>query len=230
MNIDELQSIPINDAVSNELINTALDLTVDYSEIAFDSLLSDDLIREIPIVKSIVALGRFGISIKQLHFTKKVLCFLKEFHSRSSTNNIVKFKNKLNTDQKFKDKVTERIILIIDRLRTEQRAILLTKLLMGYIHEEYNWETFCYFSECLDSMQLIDIAVLDNLLTKESVEIENIAVSTFDKYMLLASIERLKSYGFVGVKDLSFIGSKGEFNKVAYISSLGKIIYNTIKV
>ncbi|MGW7160716.1 hypothetical protein [Paenibacillus taichungensis] len=123
MNINELHSVPINDAVSNELINTALDLTVDYSEIALDSLLSNDLISEIPIVKSIVALGRFGISIKQLHFTKKVLCFLKEFHSRSSTNNIVKFKNKLNTDQKFKDKVTEQIILMIDRLRTEQRAI-----------------------------------------------------------------------------------------------------------
>ncbi|MGY5343156.1 hypothetical protein ACXFAU_11980 [Paenibacillus glucanolyticus] len=230
MNINELQSVPINDAVSNELINTALDLTVDYSEIALDSILSNDLISEIPIVKSIVALGRLGISIKQLHFTKKVLCFLKEFHSGSASNYIAKFKNKLNTDQKFKDKVTEQIIVSIDRLRTEQRAILLAKLLMGYVHEEYNWETFCYFSECLDSMQLIDIAVLDNLLVEGAVEIENISVPTNDKYMLLASIERLKSYGFVGVNDLSFIGSKGEFNKVAYVSSLGKIIYNAINV
>jgi len=147
MNSDELQIVPINDAVSKELINTGLDLTVDYSEIALDSILSDDLISEIPIVKSIVALGRFGISIKQLHFTKKVLCFLKEFHSRSSTDNIVEFKNKLNTEQRFKDKVTEKIIIIIDRLRTEQRAVLLAKLLMGHIQEKYNWETFCYFSD-----------------------------------------------------------------------------------
>jgi len=79
-------------------------------------------------------------------------------------------------------------------------------------------------------MQLIDIAVLDNLFAKESNEIENIAVPTVDKYMLLASIERLKSYGFVGVKDLTFIGSSDEFKKVAYISSLGKVIYNAIKV
>ncbi|MGW7160715.1 hypothetical protein [Paenibacillus taichungensis] len=79
-------------------------------------------------------------------------------------------------------------------------------------------------------MQLIDIAILDNLLVEGSVEIENISVPTIDKYMLLASIERLKSYGFVGVNDLSFIGSKGEFKKVAYVSSLGKIIYNAINV
>lgn len=57
MNINEMQSVPINYAVSNELINTTLDLTVDYSEIALDSLLSNDLISEVPIVKSIVALG-----------------------------------------------------------------------------------------------------------------------------------------------------------------------------
>ncbi|WP_145146988.1 hypothetical protein [Paenibacillus xylanexedens] len=228
MNNDELQSLPINDAVSKELINTSLDLTVDYGEMALDSFLNHDPISEIPIVKSIVALGKFGISIKELHFTKKVLCFLKEFHSRSSTDNIVEFKNKLNTDQRFKDKVTEQIILIIDRLRTEQRAVMLAKLLMGHIQEKYNWETFCYFSECLDSMQFIDIAVLDYLFVNEHAGIGNIDVTTDDKYMILASVERLKSYGFVGVQDLTFIGSSDEFKKEAYLSSLGKVIHNSI--
>ncbi|GAA0377272.1 hypothetical protein [Paenibacillus motobuensis] len=228
MTKNELQSESINEAFSKELINTSLDLTIDYSEVALDSVLSDNITSEIPIVKSIVSLGRLGISIKQLHFTKKVLCFLREFHSRNLTSNFSEFKQKLITDHKFKYKVTEQIILIIDRLRTEQRSVLLAKLFLGHIQEKYDWETFCYFSECLDSMQPVDIDILGYLSTKESDEIENIAIHSFDRYMLLGSIERLKSYGFVGMKGLTWISTADDFKKEAFISSLGVIIYNAI--
>ncbi|WP_068785506.1 hypothetical protein [Paenibacillus phocaensis] len=169
------------------LINTGLDLTIDYSEVALDSIFNDDVTSEIPILKSIISLGRLGISIKQLHFTKKVLCFLREFHSRNSTDNFSDFKYKLITDEKFKYKVTEQIILIIDRLRTEQRSVLFAKLFIGHIQEKYDWDTFCYFSECLDSMQPLDIDVLGYLSTKESEEIGKIAIHSCDRYMLIAS-------------------------------------------
>ncbi|WP_433922922.1 hypothetical protein [Paenibacillus taichungensis] len=230
MNNDELQNETINDAMYKELIHSSLDVAMDYGELAVDSILNYDVISELPIVKSIVALGRIGLSIKEKHFTKKVLCFLKEFHSKSSSENIMEFKNKLNTDQMFKDKVTEQIILVIDRLKTEQRAVLFAKLLIDLIQEKYDWETFCYFSEFLDLIQLIDIAVLSDLFIKSSNEIDNNAVTTFDRYMMLASIERLKLYGFVVVKDLAFIGPSDEFKKQAYISSLGTVFYNAIKV
>ncbi|MEC0204861.1 hypothetical protein P4H39_19835 [Paenibacillus lautus] len=229
MTENELQSASLNEAFSKELINTSLDLTIDYSEVALDSIISDNIANEIPIVKSIVSLGRLGISIKQLHFTKKVLCFLREFHSRGSTDNFFEFKHKLITDQKFKYKVTEQIILIVDRLRTEQRSVLFAKLFIGHIQERYDWETFCYFSECLDSMQPIDIDVLEYLSTKDSDEIENIVVHSVDRYMLLASIERLKSFGFVGMKGLTWISTADDFKKEAFISSLGVIIYNAIR-
>lgn len=75
MNNRELQNTSINDAFSKELIDSSLDLATDYSEIALDSILNNDLISEIPVVKSIVALGKVGISIKEMHFAKKVLFF-----------------------------------------------------------------------------------------------------------------------------------------------------------
>ncbi|OMF10112.1 hypothetical protein MHI48_08000 [Paenibacillus sp. FSL H7-0942] len=226
MNENELQNVNINESFSKELINTSLDLTIDYSEVALDALLSDNITSEIPIVKTIVSLGKLGSSTKQLHFTKKVLCFLREFHSRNLTDNFCEFKNKLKTDDKFKYKVTEQIILIIDRLRTEKRSVLFAKLFIGHIQEKYDWETFCYFSECLDSMQPIDIDVLRYLFDKESDEIENIDVVLFDKYMLFASVERLKSFGFVGFEGMTWIDSK----RKAFISSLGIVLYNAIAI
>lgn len=143
---------------------------------------------------------------------------------------VVEFKNRLNTEQSFKDKVAEQVILVIDRLRTEQRAILFAKLFIGYIKEMYDWETLCYFSECLDSIQPIDIDILRELFNEASNEIENITVNTFDKYMLLASIERLKSYGMVGIEDLTWQSSIDQFKKKAYISSLGEIFHSAISV
>ena len=67
--------------VSKALITNNFDNSLNYAEIGIDSFITDDVLKEIPLVKTVVGVVKSGLKVKEILFTKKILTFLKEFHS-----------------------------------------------------------------------------------------------------------------------------------------------------
>lgn len=94
------------------LVTTNFDNASDYAEIGLDSFVSNEVLKEIPIVKTIVGVVRGGLKAKEIFFAKKILTFLKEFYSSKLTQDkLSKFKLEFKEDYKYREKVIEQIMI-----------------------------------------------------------------------------------------------------------------------
>ncbi|HEY0218211.1 MAG TPA: hypothetical protein VGC26_00380 [Afipia sp.] len=154
---------------SKELINPTLDLAPDYAEMGLDALLSSDIAKDVPIVKTLIAIGKTSFAIRERFFVKKVLVFLKEFHSDiSDTEKAQAFRERIDTEPNFRHKVTEHLLVIIDKLLDAEKSRILARLFRAHIHQDLTWDQFVDLSVVLDSLQregqtfLNEIAVTGN--------------------------------------------------------------------
>ncbi|MCK4665066.1 MAG: hypothetical protein KAT68_19515 [Bacteroidales bacterium] len=145
--------VDINKIVSKEITDKTIDLTIDYSEIGLDSFIEDGILKEIPLVKSILSFYNIANSVIDRHKTQKILSFFKEFHSQSiNKEKLNNFKNKFNEDVNFQNRVVELIILLNERFLHVEKSKILANLIIAHIEEHISWE------------KLLDITfVLDNI-------------------------------------------------------------------
>lgn len=64
--------------------NALPDLAQEYAEAGIDVVLTEGVLRDIPLVNTIVAIGKFGISISDRLLIKKLIRFLGPLHHLSS--------------------------------------------------------------------------------------------------------------------------------------------------
>ena len=139
---------------SKELINPTLDLAPDYAEIGLDAFSSSDLFKEVPIVKTAIALFKTGLAVREWHFVKKILAFLKELHSNVSESEQARaFREQIDNDPTFRRKVTEHLLVIIDRLLDTEKAQILARLFRAHVHKHLTWDQFVDLSIVLDSLR-----------------------------------------------------------------------------
>src|SRR5262245_2743357 len=84
----------------------AIDVAADVAEIALDSFLSESVLREIPILGTLVGLSRAGIGIRDRLFARKIAQFLKEIGEVPSETREA-FVTRLDQDPGFRRKVGE---------------------------------------------------------------------------------------------------------------------------
>lgn len=61
------------------LFENAFDMSMDYAELALDTIFENGVLKEIPIVKTIYSIGKMGFNIKDRHLLKEQLVFIQEF-------------------------------------------------------------------------------------------------------------------------------------------------------
>ncbi len=154
--------------ISKEIIDPCLDLSKDYAEIGLDSLLDENLLKEIPIIKTLVSIIKTGVAIKERFFIKKFLVFLKEFKTgNTNENTLEQFKNNFEKDEGFKNKITEQILIILEELDSVKKSKILAHLFSFYLKKEFDWQYFIVLSSCLKNLQEITYNFVEILSKKE---------------------------------------------------------------
>ncbi|MDF2431294.1 MAG: hypothetical protein JWP44_925 [Mucilaginibacter sp.] len=101
------------------MIKSPFDLTIDYAELALDSFLDNEAIKQIPIVKTFVGLVKGGVKVHEIFFAKKLLTFLQEFHSGNiEPEKVEHFRNNL----KYRNEAVENLTIMIGRFVDVQKA------------------------------------------------------------------------------------------------------------
>ena len=156
--------------ISNKELSTSLKETItrfelfkigiDISEVTLDSIMKEGVLRELPVVSTLVGIWKTGVAIRDGRFLNKLLLFLNESSKLSSKarKHIVE---KLE-DEAYQEEVGERLIAIIDKLETGSKAKLLGRTFALFGNQIITKDEFWRVSFVIERLPMTDIIALKN--------------------------------------------------------------------
>lgn len=187
---EETKEMDIVQSTASIIIDYNIDTVIDFAEINIDSFFDNSFLKELPLVKTIYSVAKTGIAIREKHFLKKTLIFIKQLNSNGISNeNYQKYKEKLKNNDKDKIKELEHALIIIDRYLEVNKNIILGNLYFNYIDKNITWNQFQELSIIVDNIFLDDLKELENIYKNKFM--------TMDDINNMISFRRLKTQNLV---------------------------------
>ena len=208
---------------NKSLVIDSSDIVGDYLELGIDSILENDNLKEIPIIKTFLSVGRITKNIRERNLVKNLIIFLNELNSGNVDKEKLKnHKQQLNQNPKKAEKELGRILIILEQTIDNIKSSILGKLYKSYINQEIEWDLFVEFSEITNRIYINDLNIL--LL------IYNNQLSDTSSRSDLYRIERLNSLGVIGLAPKAIYISNGNSRQDSYITlnRIGKIYSDII--
>lgn len=200
------------------LFDNSKDIIGDYLEIGIDSIIDEGILKEIPIVKTIVGVLKVGKNVHDRNLLKQTLVFINEFNRKEiRQDKIEEYKKRIENNPKKCEDELGRIILLLNNFIDKEKSIMLAKLFKAYIKQQINWDSFCEFSEIINRIFIQDLHILCKIKNRDI----DLMFSREDEFRA----ERLYSIGLIGMsfKALTYQNIKnGQINNRRTISPLGK--------
>lgn len=137
----------------DEIIEPSMDISVDYAEIFVDQFVSDGILKDLPIVKTLYASYKTIESLHDAYEIKKILTFLRQCRKNDvSENNRLKFRADMEKDNEYKKKVIETILIYLNSYREIKKSEILANFLSAHIKGEIDFNRFKNLSICLDTI------------------------------------------------------------------------------
>ena len=208
---------------NDSLVIDSSDIVSDYLELGIDSILDNDSLKEIPIIKTFIGVGKITKSIRERNLMKNLVIFINELNSGNiDKEKLKKHKEELNQNPKKAEKELGRILIILEQTIDNLKLSILGKLYKAYINQEINWDLFVEFSEITNRLYINDLSILSLIFKNQLSDTSNRS----DLYR----IERLNSLGVVSLAPKAiFIGTNAS-RQDSYITlnQIGKIYSNII--
>ncbi|MGM0582766.1 MAG: hypothetical protein ACQETL_18975 [Bacteroidota bacterium] len=131
-------------------------ISTGFAETITDSLLEDGFMKEIPIVNTIVGLSKSAIRITDLLFLKKVISFLSEQEFISQKDRIEMI-DKIDSSKKYRMKVGEKLLYIIDKCDDYENSQYISMLFAGFIKGEIDYPDFLRASKIIERIYIGDL-------------------------------------------------------------------------
>lgn len=199
---------------NDSLVIDSSDIVGDYLELGIDSILENDILKEIPIIKTFIGIGKITKSIRERNLMKNLVIFINELNSgKIDRKKLKKHKEELRQNPKKAEKELGRILIILEQTIDNIKSSILGKLYKEYINQEIDWDMFVEFSEMTNRLFVFDINILKVMWTKEY----NTYIEQQDDNF---RIERMYSLGIIGNIFPSMNGIKHLHGRV--LNGLGK--------
>jgi hypothetical protein len=141
-------------------------VTQDLTEVALDSLLDNGILKDIPVIGTIVGIYKGVVSIREQMFIKKIAKFLNSLSEISAKEREDMF-IKLEEEGHKRQEVGEGILLILDQVDNYEKARLLGVLLKTLSTSLTNYETFKRFSSIINTVYIDDIMSLPSFINEQ---------------------------------------------------------------
>lgn len=159
------------------------DVSIDVAESIVDIALDDGVLRDIPLIGSIVGLSKGYFTIKDRLLTKKLLFFLLELQSIPMKERISQLE-KINNSEKYESNVGDKLLFVIDKAEDSRIASLIGKLFRLNILEKMSYNNFIRCTQIINSSN-IDLTKYDCIeLLINKLELNGISEVNFSQYLL----------------------------------------------
>lgn len=176
------QSI-FNDSLADGVANIA--------EVGIDSIMSDGLLKDIPIVNLLLNASRTFKAIHERNLLKNTALFLDAVNSQKIDDKKVQAYKKKLLNEKTAERELGRVIVLLDQYVDNIKAQMLGKLFCQYIDRDYSWDKFCELSDILNRLFLDDMPFLYSIFGSEGRQ------AIYHIYKIPYNIKRLESIGLV---------------------------------
>lgn len=174
------------------LFDDSKDIIGDYFEIGIDSIIDEGILKEIPIVKTIVGVLKVGKNVHDRNLLKQTLVFINEFNRNEiRQDKIEEYKKRIENDPKKCEDELGRIILLLNNFIDREKSIMLSKVFKDYVGQLLNWNEFCEYSEIINRLFIQDFSFLQEVYLGRISDTTNRS----DIY----KVERLNSLGIIGM-------------------------------
>lgn len=137
-------------------------LITNVAEVGIDVFLDEGVLKEIPIISSVISFYKIGHSIKELAYIKKLSIFIQELNNGIADDEKRKeYISQIEADRNRSQHEIEYLLLMIDRVIQYEKSRQLAKLYLSYLNKDINWISLCQYSEVLDRMLPWDYEYLD---------------------------------------------------------------------
>jgi hypothetical protein len=163
----------VSDSLEETIKNSDLqNVTADLAETFIDSMLNDGILKDIPVLGTIVGLARSTISLKDRLFLRKVMHFLNEISSVPPEEREAMI-SQVDSSDSFKIKVGEKLLYIVDKCEDHKAASQIAKLFCSFLKGLISYSDFLRGSRIINSIHFEDL----ELFLKES----KTAIETIEK-------------------------------------------------
>ena len=117
-------------------------ITEEILDLDFDKLIESDIVNIIPILRAVNAVYKGFLMVRDRALMKKVAYFIKQRNSGLNNQEMHNFVSEVLVDEKFRKRVNEKILVLLDRFEDEFKALILAELMKNWIKRNINWDTF----------------------------------------------------------------------------------------
>ena len=169
---------------SKKIIESASEIS---GELLFDGQLSEGLLKEIPVVKTIWAGYNTGKSLQEHLYLRKLKIFLENITDINEKD----YQKFLKNAEDNEESLSSSLLLILDKIEDERKAVLIANAFKFYVREKFNFKTFNRI------LLIINRGFCDDLLKIRSFKNADDVLCTNDDGIESESLEELFSCGLL---------------------------------
>lgn len=205
----------------DSLICNTGDVFKDCLELGIDSFIEDGILKDIPIVNSIVSGLKIAKNIYDRNLLKQTLTFIKELNNGTiNKDKLIAYRSTIENNAKKCEEELERVLLYLNMFIDKEKSIMLAKLFKAYIGQIITWNEFCEYSEIINRIFLEDLLILKYI--KEGAKYKGKDGDNF-------RVERLYSLGILGnIMFADYEKLKENIIEGRVLNTIGKKICNII--
>lgn len=144
------------------------EINADLYEVLIDSFLKDGIVKDIPIIGTILKLSKFSMSLKEHLFLKKNIYFISELKDISPKDRN-KMISELDESKVHRIKVGEKLIYIIDKCEDHVSTEYVAKFFKSFLLNKISYSDFL---RCTSIIQNIFIEDFECFVKSENLERE----------------------------------------------------------
>lgn len=144
------------------------DLTESYAEVGLDSVFDDGLLRDVPVLATILAIARAGAGIRDHLLARKLLTFLRPI-GEVDVEVREQMIARLDNDAGYSGRIGEELLLLLDRLDTIGKAELMGRAFAAYLNRRIDGVMLRRLNYAIDRVQVIDLPKLSDFARRISV-------------------------------------------------------------
>lgn len=207
----------VPDSFQETITNTDLsDISKDLVESSIDSFLTDGVLKEIPVVKSIIGVIKVSSNISEYLFLKKIISFLNGIKDIDPQKR-KKVIDKIDISKKYRIKVGEKLLYILDRSDDYEKAEYIATLFVALLEEQITYDDFIRGSNAINTLSIPDFKLF--------LSYDNHQINYIDNSSIFSSLGLISNYvDDVHIEDDEDGSTRGWGNLASELTSLGKLI------
>lgn len=162
---------------------------IDYIELGIDSIIDNETIKGIPIVSTVVGIGKTVYNIRERILLKNMLTFIKEFNKgQIEQEKLEKYRKSIDEDKVKAEKELGRVLVILDKTIDDIKTKMLANSFRAYVFGQIDWEQFCEVTEAINRLFISDIALLYKIEGGQVTDTKHCAIYQADRLISLGLV------------------------------------------